>query len=486
MGGAAGVNLLLGMVRTKFAAVLIGVGGVGLISNYSVIQGLISTISGLGIQSSAVREIVSAVAKNDEDAIGRAVLSLRRICWFTGFLGGGLLIILSPFISQWTFGNKQYAMEIALLGIVVLFGNLSGGQMSLIQGARRIGDMARINIINAFVSTIVSIGLYAWLGLHGIIPTIISIAFVQLVVTWWFARRIIVRKVEMTWMESFQEAGGMVRFGLVFMWNSLLLSLVGYATNALITHQISLHAVGIYSAAFALSGMFVNFVLNAMGADYYPRLTASAPNCHAMKRMVNEQTEIGLLLAVPGLLATLTFSPWIIYVFYTQEFLPAVDLLQWFVLGCLGRVISWPLGLVVLALGKGKLFFSTETSFNILHVLMIYCGLIFVGLEGVAVAFVLLYILYAIAIYIVARYLIDFKYSSSCLKLLYILLPIVMVNFIAVRTMSLWPATIFGALATILVALLCLKNVIKRIGIEHRLSKIILKIPGTNILFYRH
>ncbi len=61
---------------------------------------------------------------------------------------------------------------------------------------------------------------------------------------------------------------------------------------------------GIYSAAFALSGMFVNFVLQAMGSDYYPRLTSVATNKAMMNRMVNEQTEIGLLLGVPGLLAT--------------------------------------------------------------------------------------------------------------------------------------------------------------------------------------
>ena len=63
----------------------------------------------------------------------------------------------------------------------------------------------------------------------------------------------------------------------------------------------------------------------------------------AMRRMVNEQTEIGLLLALPGLFATVALAPWIIRVFYTAQFAGAAELLQWFVLGCLGRVISWPM-----------------------------------------------------------------------------------------------------------------------------------------------
>ena len=60
MGGAAGINMLLGMVRTKFAAVLIGTTGVGLVASFGAVQGLIGTLAGLGIQSSAVRDVAAA------------------------------------------------------------------------------------------------------------------------------------------------------------------------------------------------------------------------------------------------------------------------------------------------------------------------------------------------------------------------------------------------------------------------------------------
>jgi len=133
--------------------------------------------------------------------------------------------------------------------------------------------------------------------------------------------------VTLTWRQTWHEAGGMVRLGLVFMGTGLMASAVSYGTVTLITQYMGLPAVGLYSAAFALSGIFVNFVLSAMGADYYPRLTGVAHDPAAVNRLVNEQTEIGLLLAVPGLLATLALAPWIIRLFYTSEFLPAVELL---------------------------------------------------------------------------------------------------------------------------------------------------------------
>ena len=482
MGGAAGINLLLGMIRTKFVAVLIGTTGVGLLSSFGAVQGLVGTLAGLGIQSSGVRDVAAAVGKGDAQAIGRAVLTLRRICWLTGLVGMAAMMLLSPLLSQLTFGSAQYTYDIAALGIVILFGNLSGGQMALIQGMRRIGDMARANIIGAALGTVIAIGFYSVLGLRGIVPTLVSVAGIQLVLSWYFAQRLPVPKVILSWKETFLQANGMVRLGIVFMWTSLMGSVVSYLTITLITQQISLQAVGIYSAAYALSGIFVNFVLSAMGADYYPRLTAVADDKAAMNRLVNEQTEIGLLLAAPGLLATMALAPWIIHVFYTSEFLPAVELLQWFILGCLGRVISWPLGFLMLALGKGRWYLLTEISAHGAHIMFIALGLFLFGIEGVAIAFFLLYVGYILAVYFVARHLIGFKWSAGCIKITFITLPFLVATFISARALTLWPATIAGAVFTAAVSVYSLRGLIQRIGLEHRIFRTLFKIPGFRVL----
>lgn len=478
MGGSAGVTILLGMVRTKFAAVLIGTAGAGLLANFGAIQGLVGTLAGLGLGSSAVRDVAAAVAAGDQTAIGRTVLTLRRMCWLTGTVGMLAMMALSPLLAHWTFGNQDHALEIAALGLIILFGNLAAGQTALINGMRRIGELARLGVISAVVGTVVSIGFYLWLGLRGIVPALVLAAAINLLVTWQYAKRVPVPHASMTWAESFSTAGGMVKLGVVMMWTGLLGSLATYATVKMITFSISLPAVGIYSAAFALSGMFVNFVLAAMGADYYPRLTGVAQDKAAMNRLVNEQTEIGLLLAVPGLLATLSLAPWVIHLFYTAEFLPAVALLQWFILGCLGRVVSWPLGYVMLALGKSKWLFATETTFIVLHVALIAALLHWVGLEGVAIAFAVLYAAHTAATWGVARHLTGFAWSPSSRSMLLGLTVGVVVLFIAVRALPLWPGTVAGGLITVVVSLFCLRGLVARVGPEHRITKLGLRVPG--------
>lgn len=478
MGGAAGINMILGMVRVKFAAVLIGTTGVGLLASFGSIQGFIGTIAGMGIQSSAVRDVAAAVGRGDQDAIGRAVHTLRRVCWFTGIAGMLAMMLLSPLLSQITFGHQEYAIDIAALGLIILFANVSGGQMALIQGMRRIGDMARANVYGAALGTISAFGLYTWLGLRGIVPSLMVVSGISLVISWFFAKRIPVPQTDLSWKQTFTEAGGMIKLGLVLMWNGLLGSAVTYITITLITQYESIQAVGIYSAAFALSGVFVNFVLQAMGADYYPRLTSVADDKSAVNRMVNEQTEIGLLLAVPGLLATLALAPWIIQLFYTAEFLPAVELLQWFLLGCLGRVLSWPLGFVMLALGKGNWFFVTETSFNVLHVGMVALGIYVFGLVGVALAFFVLYIGYTVAVFFVVRHLTGFSWSSEAKRLNGLAILALCSTLAVVLNLSTWPATLVGGSVTLVATLYSLRGLIRRLGENHQIARLAFKVPG--------
>jgi len=67
---------------------------------------------------------------------------------------------------------------------------------------------------------------------------------------------------------------------------------------------------------------YLGFVLGAMATDYYPRLTAAISDTATATRLVNEQTEVALLLCAPVLLAMLGLAPWVIHLLYSAEFAP--------------------------------------------------------------------------------------------------------------------------------------------------------------------
>jgi PST family polysaccharide transporter len=261
------------------------------------------------------------------------------------------------------------------------------------------------------------------------------------------------------------------------MWNSLVVSGINFIIISLISQKLGIHSVGIYSAAFSLSGIFVNFILASMGTDYYPRLTSLSGDNPAMNREVNEQTEICLLLALPGLIATLTLAPWIIRLFYTTDFLPSVDLLRWFILGCFGRIVSWPLGFLILALGKKKYILFNESIFNILQLLMVIAGIYYFGLLGVALAFVIMYIGYTLSVYIICHRLTGFFWNKFTRKLLLYSSVILIFGFICAELMPIWPATILGLVISIISTGFSLRWLVRIIGSDHKISILLFKVP---------
>lgn len=321
VGGAQAINYVVGLLRTKAVALLLGPSGVGLVGLYVSAIGLVGTFAQFGINESGVREVAAAAGTNNAERIAATAKTLRRVCWASGILGWVLTAALAWPLAKWTFGSPEHAWAIAILGSAVLLDLMAGGQRALLQGVRKIGDLARMQIASALIATVLSISVYWWLGQDGILPVIILTALVQLGTSWWFSRRIELAPVQQTWSETWHNSVVLFRLGSAFMYGALLAGAVGLAIRALIVRDLGIEAAGIYQAAWALSGMFGVFVLQAMGTDFYPRLTAAASDDLQVTKLVNEQMEVGMLLALPGVLGAIVFAPWLMSLFYSKQFL---------------------------------------------------------------------------------------------------------------------------------------------------------------------
>ena len=305
IGGSQVANIAIGVVRTKAMAVLLGPTGFGLFGLYGAIQNLTQSIAGMGINSSGVRQIASAAGSGDRNRIAQTAAVLRRTAFVLGLLGALLLLVFSRLVSQATFGNTEHIEAICLLSIAVFFGLVSEGQGALIQGMRRIADLARMNVLGSFFGLCTAIPLVYVLRQKGVVPSLIVVAATGIVTSWWFSRKINIRPAALSLPYIRQEVSALVKLGSAFMASALMTMAVAYVVRIMILHTLGLRATGLYQAAWTLGGLYVGFILQAMGADFYPRLTASIENHTEANRLVNEQTLIALLLAGPGVLFTL-------------------------------------------------------------------------------------------------------------------------------------------------------------------------------------
>lgn len=466
IGGASVINILIGMVRTKFVAVLLGPTGVGLLGMYSQVTGVVGTLTGLGIGSSGVRQVAEAVGSNDDERIARTAVTLRRAAWLTGGLGLLVMLVFCVPLSHITFGSSDYAWTIAVLGVTLLTGAIAAGQGCIINGTRRIADLAKISIIGAVSGTLISIPCFWLWGEAGIVPSLLISALAALGTSWWFARQIPIKAINLPWRESVGEARQLLTLGASFMAAGLVTVLSNYLIRVVLLRQFSLDDVGIYQAAFGLSGILAGFVLGAMGADYYPRLTAVANDNASVYRMVNEQTQVSILLALPGLAAMMVFAPLVIKIFYSASFEAAVPVLRWCTLGILGRVFSWPMGFVLAAKGKGKLFFITEMIFAGMHLILVWLFVRFWGVNGAGIAFMILYVAYTGMMLALVHKLVGAAWGRESCFLTSIAAGVMSLLMVGVSS-SLDEVMLFagGIVVLCVVTILCLRQLSLRAGI---------------------
>lgn len=451
IGGASAINLALGAVRMKAMALLLGPSGVGLLGVYTSICDLVRSVAGLGINTSGVRQIAEAAGSGDAQRIARTVWTLRRVALASGLLGALLLVLFRGPIARVTFGGTQNADWLVLLALAVLFAEVSAAQAALVQGMRRIGDLARINVLGAFYGMVLGVGVvwFFWrqdVPERGVVPSIVCVTGMGILTSWWYARKVRVERIRLRLPEVAGEARALLRLGLVFMSTTLMAMGMAYLIRLILVRQIGVEAAGQYQAAWSLGGVYIGFIVQAMGADFYPRLTAVAQNPVECNRLVNEQAEVGLLLAGAGVAATLTFAPWVIRLFFSQEFTPAVEVLRWICLGMLLRVLSWPLGFILVARGEGAWFFWTELLANAIQLALVWFGVQWFGVRGAGMAFFGLYVVYLVGIYMVARRLTGFRWSAANRKLALGFGPAVAAVFLAAQVLPAWLAVLAGAL----------------------------------------
>jgi PST family polysaccharide transporter len=450
IGGSSVLNIVIGIVRTKAMAMMLGPGGVALFGLYGSIASLTQSIAGMGINSSGVRQIAEAVGSNDAERIAQTATVLRRTSVLLGLLGAVLLVVFSRQVSILTFGSNQNAAAISLLSIAVLFQLVSAGQGALIQGMRRIADLAKMGVLGAFASTLISIPVVYFFREKGVVPSLVCVAATTIITSWWYSRKVHIQTPSLTASQVRQEVGGLLKLGLAFMSSSLMTIGVAYAVRVIVLRRVGFEGTGLYQSAWTLGGLYVGFILQAMGADFYPRLTANAHDNTACNRLVNEQTRVGLLLAGPGVVATLTFAPIVVFLFYSAQFNGAVALLRWICLGATLQVIVWPLSFIIVAKGRQTIFFCTELSWCLVSLVLAWICLRFFGLNGAGIAFFGSYIFLGFLLYLVVSQLSAFRWSTANKQTGLFFLTLIVVVFCGFYVLPLVLAGCLGTLGVLL------------------------------------
>jgi len=101
---------------------------------------------------------------------------------------------------------------------------------------------------------------------------------------------------------------------------------------------------------------------------------------------------------------------------YSAEFGPAVSILRWQILGDVLKIVSWPLGFIILAAGDGRTFMLSESAAMAVFAGGTWLAIPWLGIQATGASFLLMYMVYLPLVYLLARRRTGFRWRRSVLR----------------------------------------------------------------------
>lgn len=417
IGSASFVNVLLDIVKVKVLSVLLGPAGMGLAATLATILNSAGKLAAMGLDQSAVPQIANARVNDEKEELARVLMVFRLLTVLFSVLGATLILVFQESIAMMVFADRAKGRLVAWLALGVAISVLGGSLGGVLVGFRKVEDIARVKVFSGLVLLLLTVSSVTIWGESGIIVYVVSVPIVGCLFTWNYAHKIKITSSCYNLRYFFSYASPMIKIGFPLMSSGFLHLFMTLMLQSTITKEYGLKTTGIFGAAWALSFVYMNFMLNAMATDYFPRLCEVVEDSSLMVKIINEQMHLSLTLSLTMIIGMLTFAPILINVFYTQEFSQSAVIIQWMALGNLFKVVAWPLGFAFLAKKKIKLFLLAEILWSVVFYGGCLLALKFTTIEVVGYLFVVSYALALGLYFFLLKKLINYQPTRTITQL---------------------------------------------------------------------
>jgi O-antigen/teichoic acid export membrane protein len=471
-GGVQVFQIIIGIVRSKFIAILLGPLGMGISGLLTSTTGFVAALTNFGLSTSAVKDVSAAYSTGNEIRLATVAKVFRQWVWVTGLLGAVLTAALAPWLSEITFGNRDYTFAFIWISVTLLLNQISSGQGVLLRGMRQIRYMAQSGMIGSVIGLFTTIPLYYFYGIQGIVPGIIVTAITSLALTWYYAHKLDIKPIYVSKARTIAEGKGMLKMGFMISLSGLITIGAAYVVRIYISNTGGVDQVGLYSAGFAIINTYVGMVFTAMSTDYYPRLSAVSHSNEKSKEVINQQAEIAILILAPIILVFLVFINWVVIVLYSTKFTPINDMILYAALGMFFKAASWSIAFIFLAKGASKVFFWNELIANVYLLGLNLLGYKYFGLLGMGISFMVAYVLYVIQVFFVSRYQYQFSFTPAFYKIFILQFGLAVACLVIVKVLGSPFSYIVGSLFIAVSAYFAFKELDKRLDLKSIFSGI--------------
>lgn len=435
-------QMVFGLFRNKVLAIIVGTQGFGIWGLYNAYVEMVTQISILGLDQSGVRQI--AKNQGDQEKVSQSIYILKFAIFYLCLFATLISIIFSEYVSEVLFGNLSHHLGIIIVSLAILFNGIYRCQKSILNGLRYIRELAISQILGAVLGSLLAITVIILLKEKGIAIYLLCVPLTATIITLPFIKRVRNKTNYPKICEMKKEFKSLISIGIAFSISGVISTVMTYFSRVFLKENFNLETLGIYQASWTISNLYIGTILTAMGVDLMPRLMKTCDNDRDMNALVNEQMELGMLVAVVGVLGILVLSPFALEILYSEDFLKGTTIIRWQVLGVSLRVLAFPFSYAIMAKGKTIVYIIVQTIFWVTEFgLLIFFSKRF-GFNGLGINYFFGYAIYFFMTLYSCKYIFNFKFSKLLKKIIYISYVFIGTTFIGCYFLSPTLTIIFG------------------------------------------
>ena len=453
-GGVQIFNILIGLLRGKFVALLLGPSGMGISALYTSSIAPLQQLCSLGLNLAVVKEV--AANKDNPTALPRILSTTIKLFAATSLLGALVCAAGAPLWSHLTFGDFSHTSSYLWLSLFIALSIAGAGFLALLQGLGEVRTLSRASLAGGLSGLLFGVPLYYYFGYGGIVPALIIFSLSTFLFYFISYRRRIgadrsgITPLPIGWHEWWQMARRLISLGFILLIGALSGQLVGFLINLFIRSAGSIDDVGLFQGANSITKQYMGMLFSVLALDYFPRLSACCSDRAGLREVVNRQMEIVMLIATPLVLLLILTAPLIIRLLLTDHFLVISPLMRWMGIGSLIQVLTFPLGYIYVAKGDRKAYLWIECVWG--NLLWLACSVVFyhlLGLIGLGIGFAVRGVIDIVVNYIVCRRRYGFTLSRAAAKVVGVSSVLGIVGFAGSFAPGAWAYWLMGGIAAL-------------------------------------
>ncbi len=462
-GGIQGLAILVGVVRNKLIALILGPQGVGVISLYNSTVKLISDSTNFGLGMSAVKELSECYERGDRQAAVHQVNVIRSWSLLTALLGLFVCIVFSPLLNQWMFGDKGTAFHFVLLSLVVAMTAIAGGEIAILKGVRKLARLAKISSYHILGALVTSVPLYYFFHDAAIVPTLIINVLIQMLLAIYFSHRLFPFHFSLK-KQLLVDGFSLIKLGTAFVIAGILGSGAEFLIKTYLNTAGSVETVGLYNAGYMVTMTYAGVIFSAMETDYFPRLSGIVQLGSHFNNTVNRQIEVSLLLVTPMIVFMLATLPVLLPLLYSSAFMSVLPMMQITMIAMFFRALKLPVAYIPLSRGDSKSYLILESIYDVLIVLLVCFGFHYWGLKGTGAAITGASIIDFIVLFVYAKYKYRFSISKHAIYYALMQFPILLATYLLTSLSYNWLYWITGTGLSIASAYISIRILNRKTG----------------------